>query len=135
MEREQTLKKRISNMLDAERTLFKQKIQNLEEQLKCITEMKLEHQKMRDEPNIKVLLNARLRQELASEATKRLENNDTRTSTLGISALPEISKDDEIACIVKQIVPGSLRPTLLSSTMTSSIRRKQTQEDIRKREL
>jgi hypothetical protein len=91
--------------------------------------MKQEKQKMISEPDILVLLGSKLRQELAAEANKRIPAGEFK------DALPEIRKEDEIACIVKKIVPGSLRPSLLSSTLTSSIRRKQAQEDIRKQEL
>jgi hypothetical protein len=37
----------------------------------------------------------------------------------------EIKKDEEIACLVRAIIPAHLRTTLLSGTITSQIKKKE----------
>jgi hypothetical protein len=47
---------------------------------------------------------------------------------------PEIKKDDEIASIVRLITPAHLRTTLLSATVSSQIKKKDKQDELKKRE-
>jgi hypothetical protein len=63
------------------------------------------------------------------QATRKVGNLNLKNT------IPEIDKSIEIACIAKKIIPKSLRPSLLSSTLTSQIRRKQNLEDIRKKDI
>lgn len=128
-EREQLLKKRISDMLDSEQILFKQRIQNLRDQIRCIKDVKSEKFKIEAEVDLVVLLKAKLRHDLQLEANKAVENYPLKNS------LPEINRNDEIACIVKQILPKKLRPSLLSSTLTSQIRTMTQRENTRKKEI
>ena len=81
------------------------------------------------ENNLSILQKSKVRLELSEEANKRIEHHKLK------NVLPEVSKADEIACIVKMIVPSQLRPSLLSSTMASQIRKQKTIEGNKKREL
>lgn len=46
----------------------------------------------------------------------------------------EIKKDDEIANIVRAIIPAHLRTTLLSGTVSSQIKKKDKQDELKRRE-
>ena len=116
-------------MLDSEQILFKQRIQNLRDQIRCIKDVKSEKFKIETEVDLVVLLKARLRHDLELEASKAVENYPLKNS------LSAINRDDEIACIVKHILPKKLRPTLLSSTLTSQIRTMTQRENTRKKEI
>lgn len=129
IEREETLKLRVSMMVETEQTLQQQRIRNLEDQIRCIVEMQNELGKMNIENNLSILQKSKVRLELSAEANKRVENYKLK------NVLPEVCRDDEIAFIVKMIVPSQLRPTLLSSTMASQIRKQKTIEGNKKREL
>lgn len=47
----------------------------------------------------------------------------------------EIKKDEEIGNIVRAIIPPHLRNTLLSGTVSSQIKKKEKQEELKRREL
>ena len=63
-----------------------------------------------------VLAKAKIRNDLLIEASKAIENYELKNT------LPQIDRENEIATIVKHILPKKLRPALLSSTLTSQIR-------------
>lgn len=63
------------------------------------------------------------------ESCKEVPNYDLKNS------IPEFNKENEIAIIVKLLLPKKLRPSLLSSTIVSQIRMTQAIEQTRKKEM
>ena len=116
VEREQLLKKRISDALDTQQALYKQRIQNLKDQIRCIADAKSERDKIQAESDFMILQKSKLRQDLIVESSKEVPNYDLKNS------IPEFNKENEIAIIVKLLLPKKLRPSLLSSTIVSQIR-------------
>ena len=69
------------------------------------------------EPDYIILNKAKLRAELIEEAIKEVPSVEYRKFG------PEIKFEAEFACIVKEILPVKLRPTMLSSALISSNKR------------
>ena len=76
-----------------------------------------------------ILQKSKLRQDLIVESSKEVPNYDLKNS------IPEFNKENEIAIIVKLLLPKKLRPSLLSSTIVSQIRMTQAIEQTRKKEV
>lgn len=75
--------------------------------MRCIQELKDEKNNLESEVNIETLLQSGYRFELEHEASKKVELCQFK------SAFSEIKRDDEIAFIVKAIIPNHLKTTLL----------------------
>lgn len=74
IERETMLKKTISDTLEKEQEIFKTRIIGLEEQLRCINDLKDEKQRIDSEPEIETLVQSPYRYEIENEANKKIEH-------------------------------------------------------------
>jgi len=79
---------------------------------------------MEFEDGLPILLKAKARVQLLKQANKQIEPIALKTT------LQELRVDDELAYLVKLILPQKLRPTLISSTINSQIRRLQMTESL-----
>jgi len=113
IERETMLKKQISDTLEYEQGYFKHRILYLEEQMRSISDLKDEKQRIDGEPIFETLIQSPYRFEIENEANRKVESITFRI------VFPEIKKDEEIASIIRAIVPNHLRNTLLSGTVSS----------------
>jgi hypothetical protein len=75
--------------------------------------MKSEKDRIEGEDIFETLYQAAFREEIMREANKRVENVEFK------EVFKEIKRDDEMAAIVKAILPQHLRNTLLSGTVCS----------------
>lgn len=81
--------------------------------MRSISELKEEKQRIEGEPIIETLIQSPYRFEIENEANRKVESISFRV------VFPDIKKDDEIASIIRAIVPSHLRNTLLSGTVSS----------------
>ena len=89
--------------------------------------MNEEVNKMTTETQLDILAMSNLRISLAKEANQKIGNIGFK------DVFPDVNKQEELACMIKLLVPKALRPTLLSSTLTSTIRRRHTLDKERSR--
>ena len=128
VEREANLKKQISDTLEREQSIFKQRIGVLEEQMRSIQDLKEEKIRIDSEHLLETLIQSPFRFEVENEANRKVE-------TLAFKQVfSEVKKDEEIGNIVRAIIPPHLRTTLLSGTVSSQIKKKEKQEEIKRRE-
>ena len=120
---------KLSNQLDKEESIYKQKIQKLREQIQNIERVQIQKDKIDFEEGLPILLKAKARHQLLKQANKQVEPIALKTTQ------QELRKDDELAYLVKLILPQKLRPSLISSTINSQIRRLQMTESLQKKEL
>jgi hypothetical protein len=113
IERETSLKKQISDTLEKEQAQFKNRIVQLEDQIRCIQDLKEEKLRIEKEPLLETLIQSPYRFEIENEANRKVE------SYVFKPVFTEIRKDDEIASVVRAIIPAHLRNTLLSGTVSS----------------
>lgn len=83
---------------------------------------------MNNESDIQVLAQSKTRSEIMKEASRDVPQYDF------LKNIPVINKQNEIACIVKCILPKSLRHSLMSSTLNYNIRVTDSQHKQRKQE-
>ena len=81
--------------------------------MKCIQELKDEKARIDNEPAMETLIQAPYRFEIENEANKKVETFQFRT------VFAEIKKDEELANIVKCMLPNHLKTSLLSGTVSS----------------
>lgn len=97
--------------------------------MRCISEMKEEKSRIDNEHQMETLIQSPYRFEIENEANRKVENYIFR------AVFSEIKKDEELTCIVKAILPLSLRTTLLSGTVSSQIKKKEKETELKRREL
>ena len=59
-------------MLETEETLYKQRIENLKDQIRCIKDLELEQSKLSNESDLTVLQRCELRGEILADAKKEV---------------------------------------------------------------
>ena len=69
------------------------------------------------------------RAEISFDANKKVENVQLK------NAFSDVKKDEEIAYLVRLITPQHMRTSLFSNTMSSQIKKKEKQEELKRREL
>jgi hypothetical protein len=77
---------------------------------------------------LETLIQSPYRFEIENEANRKVEVIHFRP------VFPEIKKDEEIASIVRAIIPAHLRTSLLSGTVSSQIKKKEKQDELKRRE-
>lgn len=97
--------------------------------MRCIQELKDEKIRLDTEPVMETLFQSPYRFEIENEANRKIETISFR------QVFSEIIKDEEIATIIRLIIPAHLRNTLLSGTVSSQIKKKEKQEEQKRREL
>lgn len=112
IERESQLKKQISETLDREQIIYKKKISQLENQLDSISDLKESKIAIGNENAIDTLLSAVLRYDLENEANLKIE-----TLAFG-NVFKEVKREEELAIMLKILVPQSMRSTLLTGTVS-----------------
>eukprot|EP00347_Sterkiella_histriomuscorum_P017673 403348434 len=128
IDRETNMKKQISDTLEREQHTLKQKIVYLEDQMKCIQDLKDEKIMIENETVLETLIQSPFRQEIENDANRKVD-------ILSFAQVfSEIKKDEEIANIVRAIIPQHLRTTLLSNTVSSQIKKKEKQDEAKRRE-
>ena len=85
--------------------------------MRCIQDLKEEKSRIDSEPIIETLIQSPYRWEIENEANRKVEITGFKM------VFNEIKKDEEIACIVRAIIPAHLRNSLLSNTVSSSIKK------------
>lgn len=115
-------------MLEKEQKYYKQKIAFLEDQLLTIADLKQLAPRIRDETHLETLSQSLFRVELETEASKKVDQLAFK------QVYPEVSKQDELAAVIRAIVPQAMRSTLLNSTVSQRVRKEQKQEDQRRKE-
>lgn len=78
---------------------------------------------------METLVQSPYRYEIENEANRKLEAVTFK------QVFPEIVRDEEIAQIIRCIIPAHLRNTLLSGTVSSQIKKKEKQEELKRREM
>jgi hypothetical protein len=81
--------------------------------MRCIQDLKEEKVRVDTEPILETLIQSPFRWEIENEANRKVDSIQFKM------VFPEIKRDDEIASIVKAIIPPHLRTTLLSGTVSS----------------
>ena len=81
--------------------------------MRCIQELKDEKARVDTEPAMETLVQAPYRWEIENEANRKVENYTFR------AVFSDIKKDEELANIVKCMLPNHLKTTLLSGTVSS----------------
>lgn len=79
--------------------------------------MKDEKARVDSESILETLVQSAYRWEIESDANKKVDVFTSKTVFL------EIKRDEEIACIVRAITPAHLRTSLLTGTVSSSIKK------------
>lgn len=97
--------------------------------MRSIQELKDEKPRLDNEPSMETLAQAAYRWEVENEANRMVENYQFR------AVFGEIKKDEELANIVKCMLPNHLKTSLLSGTVSSQIKKKENQEQKLRREL
>ncbi len=123
IERETTLKRRISDTLEKELMTIRRKIATLDDQMQCIQNLKEEAMMIESEHMFETLIQAPYRFEIENESCKRVETFTAKV------VFPEIKKDEEITKIIRDIVPSHLKPSLLTQTLTYAKKKDKPSQD------
>jgi hypothetical protein len=117
VERETFLKRQISESLEKEQSSLKQRIMELEDQMRSIQELKEEKVRIDKESMLETLAQSVYRWEIENDANRKVE-------AVAINKVfVEVKRDDEISNIVRAITPSHLKSTLLISTVSSQIKK------------
>ncbi len=111
------MKKQISETLEKEQTQLRSRIIELEEQMRCIQELKEEKTRVDAESILETLVQSSYRWEIEMDANKKVDVFISKPVFL------EIKRDDEIGNLVRAITPAHLRSSLLVSTVSSQIKK------------
>ena len=97
--------------------------------MRCIQELKDEKARIEGEHLLETLIQSPYRFEIENEANRKIETVYLKP------VFTEIKRDEEIASIVRAIIPQHLRNTLISNTVSSQIKKKEKQEEVKRREM
>lgn len=78
---------------------------------------------------METLFQSAYRFEIENEANRKIENQTFKKDFY------EVKRDEELASIVRAILPPHLKTTLLSNTVSSQIKKKEKQDDLKRREV
>ena len=89
--------------------------------MQAISELKLEKERMEQgELMMDTLAMAEYRHEIGSEASKKVDG-----LVLNKQVFTEMKRDEELCQVARMILPGHLRNTLISATVSSTIKKKE----------